>query len=173
MPNDKRQCSAIQMSDQMCCAKCGLAWDVNDQYPPECGRKTGIFQETFRQPSPPPLNLTPAATPDGYSIFVRYEKYIEVMIGWSSCPQSMAAIALQALGFSGAKAPPFGLEIVVYREPELDQMAHIPRPRVSFIQHECTVARALLANGCTQTTHWEDVQIRSALMARKELEKYM
>lgn len=27
---------AIQYSDQMQCAKCGKAWDVNDPDPPEC-----------------------------------------------------------------------------------------------------------------------------------------
>jgi len=30
-------CRAVQHSDQMCCGKCGLAWDVNDPEPPECG----------------------------------------------------------------------------------------------------------------------------------------
>ena len=30
------ECKAIQYSDQMCCGRCGLAWDVNDPEPPEC-----------------------------------------------------------------------------------------------------------------------------------------
>lgn len=33
-------CKAVQYSDQMCCGKCGLQWDVNDPDPPFCGRLT-------------------------------------------------------------------------------------------------------------------------------------
>lgn len=29
-------CKARQFSDQMCCDKCALQWDVNDPDPPEC-----------------------------------------------------------------------------------------------------------------------------------------
>ena len=29
-------CRAIQYSDEMHCASCGLRWDVNDPEPPEC-----------------------------------------------------------------------------------------------------------------------------------------
>ncbi|WP_158589809.1 hypothetical protein [Gemmobacter lutimaris] len=29
-------CVARQYSDQMVCAKCNLAWDVNDPEPPQC-----------------------------------------------------------------------------------------------------------------------------------------
>lgn len=29
-------CEAVQYSDQMQCARCGLAYDVNDPDPPEC-----------------------------------------------------------------------------------------------------------------------------------------
>ena len=29
-------CKARQYSDQMLCGACGLAWDVNDDDPPEC-----------------------------------------------------------------------------------------------------------------------------------------
>lgn len=29
-------CEAVQYSDQMQCARCGLAYDVNDPEPPEC-----------------------------------------------------------------------------------------------------------------------------------------
>ena len=29
-------CSARQHSDQMCCGRCGLAWDMNDPDPPAC-----------------------------------------------------------------------------------------------------------------------------------------
>lgn len=36
-------CSAVQQSDEMFCAKCGLRWDVNDPEPPAC-RKS--FPET-------------------------------------------------------------------------------------------------------------------------------
>ena len=35
MTNNNR-CEAVQVSDQMCCGRCGLAWDVNDPEPPEC-----------------------------------------------------------------------------------------------------------------------------------------
>lgn len=30
-------CKARQYSDQMACGTCGLAWDVNDPDPPQCG----------------------------------------------------------------------------------------------------------------------------------------
>lgn len=29
-------CKAVQQSDEMFCAQCGLRWDVNDMFPPEC-----------------------------------------------------------------------------------------------------------------------------------------
>lgn len=29
-------CRAIQQSDEMHCAMCGLRWDVNDSEPPKC-----------------------------------------------------------------------------------------------------------------------------------------
>lgn len=31
-----KNCEARQYSDQMQCARCGLAWDVNDHEPPAC-----------------------------------------------------------------------------------------------------------------------------------------
>ena len=31
-----KNCKARQYSDQMQCALCGLAWDMNDDDPPEC-----------------------------------------------------------------------------------------------------------------------------------------
>ena len=31
-------CEAVQYSDQMQCARCGLAYDVNDPDPPDCQR---------------------------------------------------------------------------------------------------------------------------------------
>ena len=34
-----RTCAAIRYSDQMVCAKCDLAWDVNDPEPPACKGK--------------------------------------------------------------------------------------------------------------------------------------
>ena len=33
-------CEAIQYSDEMQCARCGLAWEVNDPEPPECTPQT-------------------------------------------------------------------------------------------------------------------------------------
>lgn len=30
------KCEAKQYSDQMCCGRCGLTWDVNDPEPPKC-----------------------------------------------------------------------------------------------------------------------------------------
>lgn len=32
-------CEARQMSDQMVCNRCNLAWDMNDLAPPTCGQK--------------------------------------------------------------------------------------------------------------------------------------
>ena len=31
-------CEARQYSDQMCCDRCGLQWDVNDPDPPRCAQ---------------------------------------------------------------------------------------------------------------------------------------
>jgi len=33
-------CEAVQYSDQMKCARCGLAYDVNDPDPPDCKPQT-------------------------------------------------------------------------------------------------------------------------------------
>lgn len=44
-------CQAKQYSDQMQCAACGLAWDVNDPEPPECltcGEKARLRAERAR-----------------------------------------------------------------------------------------------------------------------------
>ena len=41
-------CEAAQYSDQMQCARCGLAWDVNDHEPPECAPPPSA------RPTPPP-----------------------------------------------------------------------------------------------------------------------
>lgn len=30
------RCQAVQQSDEMYCAMCGLRWDVNDSDPPKC-----------------------------------------------------------------------------------------------------------------------------------------
>lgn len=35
---ERNGCDARQYSDQMSCARCGTAWDVNDPEPPKCGR---------------------------------------------------------------------------------------------------------------------------------------
>lgn len=35
-PRAPSPCQARQYSDQMVCAKCDLAWDVNDPEPPKC-----------------------------------------------------------------------------------------------------------------------------------------
>lgn len=34
------KCEARQYSDQMVCEKCGLTWDMNDSFPPECKKET-------------------------------------------------------------------------------------------------------------------------------------
>lgn len=41
-------CQARQYSDQMCCGRCGLAWDVNDDDPPECRTDEEIEAEYRR-----------------------------------------------------------------------------------------------------------------------------
>lgn len=33
---DAHTCKARRMQDQMQCAACGLAWDIDDPDPPEC-----------------------------------------------------------------------------------------------------------------------------------------
>ena len=35
----RERCLALQYSDQMNCARCNLAWDMNDPEPPECGKR--------------------------------------------------------------------------------------------------------------------------------------
>lgn len=48
-------CQARQYSDQMCCGRCGLSWDVNDTDPPKCS------------PRPAPLPLTrPRRVPQAF-----------------------------------------------------------------------------------------------------------
>ncbi len=39
--NLKAKCKAKQYSDQMYCEDCGITWDMNDLYPPKCGRRAG------------------------------------------------------------------------------------------------------------------------------------
>lgn len=41
-----RNCQARQQSDQMCCGRCGLAWDVNDPDPPDCKPVVAKIQQT-------------------------------------------------------------------------------------------------------------------------------
>ena len=36
----RKGCAARQYSDQMQCARCGLAWDKNDSAPPDCLSRT-------------------------------------------------------------------------------------------------------------------------------------
>lgn len=57
-----RNCLARQHSDQMMCAACGLAWDVNDPDPPACrkvDRRSKIVKEikTFETPPTKPKLL--------------------------------------------------------------------------------------------------------------------
>lgn len=43
-------CKAIRQGDQMQCASCGLAWDVNDQDRPACRTSAGVeFDKSARQ----------------------------------------------------------------------------------------------------------------------------
>lgn len=61
-----RSCLARQHSDQMTCAACGLAWDVNDPDPPACrkvDRRLKIVKEitTFETP---PVKSKPKQLPD-------------------------------------------------------------------------------------------------------------
>lgn len=37
--DDEITCAARQQSDMMSCARCGIGWDMNDQYPPVCRHK--------------------------------------------------------------------------------------------------------------------------------------
>jgi len=50
-------CEAVQHSDQMHCARCGIQYDVNDQDPPEC------FGDYTNGPKPAPRNLAPYDPP--------------------------------------------------------------------------------------------------------------
>lgn len=43
-------CKAIRQGDQMQCASCGLAWDVDDQDRPACHPAAGVeFDKSARQ----------------------------------------------------------------------------------------------------------------------------
>lgn len=46
-------CEAVQYSDQMHCARCGIQYDVNDQDPPEC------FGDYTNGPKAAPRSLAP------------------------------------------------------------------------------------------------------------------
>lgn len=41
-------CKAIQYSDEMYCADCGLRWDVNDPDPPACNREEAGLSDRQR-----------------------------------------------------------------------------------------------------------------------------
>lgn len=71
-------CEARQHSDQMVCGLCGLAWDVNDPYPPTCaktnmpGRASGAPPAERRSESRKfhtggmlPVDAAPAVTQTG------------------------------------------------------------------------------------------------------------
>lgn len=38
----QEKCEARQYSDQMCCTRCGLNWDVNDPDPPGCRKSDEV-----------------------------------------------------------------------------------------------------------------------------------
>lgn len=42
-------CEAVQYSDQKCCDRCGLVWDMNDPEPPECMTDEEIQAEINRK----------------------------------------------------------------------------------------------------------------------------
>jgi len=44
-----KNCKALQYSDQMLCGACGLAWDVNDEDPPECKPVARTALEQWRE----------------------------------------------------------------------------------------------------------------------------
>jgi len=42
-------CEARQYSDQMCCGRCGLVWDMNDPEPPDCLTDRQISERKARE----------------------------------------------------------------------------------------------------------------------------
>lgn len=69
----QRSCLARQHSDQMMCAACGLAWDVNDPDPPACrkvDRRSKIVKEikTFDVPAAPRVKRLPDQLPADLAI---------------------------------------------------------------------------------------------------------
>lgn len=44
------RCKAVQYSDQMHCAACGLLWDVNDPDPPPCKAEARAMVDKAREP---------------------------------------------------------------------------------------------------------------------------
>ena len=45
------ECKAYQMSDQKCCDRCGLVWDMNDPEPPTCLTDTQIVNNNLLKAS--------------------------------------------------------------------------------------------------------------------------
>jgi len=45
-----KQCKVNQYSDMAKCETCGLCWDMNDQYPPECKMYNDQEHEHERTP---------------------------------------------------------------------------------------------------------------------------
>lgn len=74
------KCLARQYSDQMMCAECGLAWDVNDPDPPSCRTAAERARDAVKAmgldvstPTPEPelrvIDTCPAA--EGFNLMVR------------------------------------------------------------------------------------------------------
>lgn len=45
-------CKAIRQGDQMCCGRCGLQWDLDDDGRPQCLTDDEIVQPVVEVPAP-------------------------------------------------------------------------------------------------------------------------
>lgn len=66
----RHNCQARQYSDQMLCAACGLAWDMNDPEPPECHKniKRAIARVAKIEEEAAPLKSFPVMLPDEVAV---------------------------------------------------------------------------------------------------------
>lgn len=61
------QCLARQYSDQKMCAPCGIAWDINDPEPPQCGKydsRTKLVKILTPKKEKEPARMLPPELPD-------------------------------------------------------------------------------------------------------------
>ncbi len=69
----RHNCQARQYSDQMICAPCGLAWDMNDPEPPECRKNIKRAVAKVAKIEAAPLPIKPKGMPTELPVDVAAE----------------------------------------------------------------------------------------------------